>query len=291
MRQPNERVKLTPNTVPIGCNLVFRSSTDANGTLYANLRFQVKDDGGTANGGVDLDPTPRLLTINVTPVNDPPNFVKGSDASATDESPAQSIPGWATGMSPGPPDEASQQLHFVVQSNTNTGLFAAGPAIDATGKLSFTPAPNVAGSAQIIVALVDDGGTANGGADTRPPQTFTISVAKAHPWHNAANRLDINSDGHIAPVDALTVINFINAFGSTKVPAGAGPNPPYYDVNADGSVAPNDALAIINQINAFGSSEGEASDAAATSGSQPLPGDLLALLALDIASQAKRRRG
>ena len=31
---------------------------DANGAGYASFTFQVQDDGGTANGGIDLDPTP-----------------------------------------------------------------------------------------------------------------------------------------------------------------------------------------------------------------------------------------
>src|SRR5437763_12791750 len=33
--------------------------------------FQVQDDGGTLNGGIDLDATPNTITVNVTPVNDP----------------------------------------------------------------------------------------------------------------------------------------------------------------------------------------------------------------------------
>src|SRR5213078_312365 len=52
--------------------LVFAPAADANGTPYASFTFQVQDNGGTANGGVDLDPTPRALTVNVTPVNDAP---------------------------------------------------------------------------------------------------------------------------------------------------------------------------------------------------------------------------
>jgi hypothetical protein len=34
---------------------------------YANFTFQVQDDGGTANGGIDLDLTPNLITLNVAP--------------------------------------------------------------------------------------------------------------------------------------------------------------------------------------------------------------------------------
>ena len=39
---------------------------------YSSFTFQVQDNGGTANGGVDTDPTPRKMSISVTPVNDAP---------------------------------------------------------------------------------------------------------------------------------------------------------------------------------------------------------------------------
>ena len=47
-------------------NLVFTPATGASGAAYATIGFQVRDDGGTANGGVNLDPTLRTLTVNVT---------------------------------------------------------------------------------------------------------------------------------------------------------------------------------------------------------------------------------
>ena len=52
--------------------LVFTPVANANGNAYASMTFQVQDNGGTTNGGVDLDQTPNTLTINVTPVNDLP---------------------------------------------------------------------------------------------------------------------------------------------------------------------------------------------------------------------------
>src|SRR4029077_11993593 len=52
--------------------LVFTPAANANGGGYASFTFQVQDDGGTANGGVDVDPTPRTMTVNVTSVNDAP---------------------------------------------------------------------------------------------------------------------------------------------------------------------------------------------------------------------------
>uniref|UniRef100_UPI000AC37846 beta strand repeat-containing protein n=1 Tax=Sphingomonas sp. CCH10-B3 TaxID=1768757 RepID=UPI000AC37846 len=51
--------------------LVFTPAANANGNGYASFTFQVQDNGGTANGGVNLDASPNTLTFNVTPVNDP----------------------------------------------------------------------------------------------------------------------------------------------------------------------------------------------------------------------------
>jgi len=52
--------------------LVFTPAANANGTGYASLTFQVQDNGGTANGGLDTDATPNTITFNVTSVNDAP---------------------------------------------------------------------------------------------------------------------------------------------------------------------------------------------------------------------------
>ncbi|MEL7274408.1 MAG: Ig-like domain-containing protein, partial [Pseudomonadota bacterium] len=46
------------------------NNTSTPGGTYTSFTFQVRDDGGTANGGVDLDPTPNTLTFSVNPVND-----------------------------------------------------------------------------------------------------------------------------------------------------------------------------------------------------------------------------
>ncbi len=45
--------------------LVYTPPTDVYGLDYTQITFQVEDDGGTANGGVNLDPTPRTLRVHV----------------------------------------------------------------------------------------------------------------------------------------------------------------------------------------------------------------------------------
>ena len=131
------------------------------------------------------------------------------------------------------------------------------PAIDAAGNLTFTPAPNARGIAQITVRLLDNGGTANGGVDASAQQSFQIEITKPHKWHNTLHGLDVTGpagvDGSVVAADVLAVINYINAFGSGPIPAGANFGPPYYDTNADNNVAADDVIKIINYINTFGS--------------------------------------
>ncbi|MEY4500332.1 MAG: hypothetical protein RIS52_222, partial [Pseudomonadota bacterium] len=54
--------------------LVWTPALNANGTALTTFTFQVQDNGGTANGGIDLDPTANTITFNVNPVNDTPTI-------------------------------------------------------------------------------------------------------------------------------------------------------------------------------------------------------------------------
>ncbi len=63
-------------------SLVYRPAADASGAGYASFTFQVVDDGGTASGGVDTDPTPNRITFTVTPVNDAPTGVNDTGLTA-----------------------------------------------------------------------------------------------------------------------------------------------------------------------------------------------------------------
>jgi hypothetical protein len=182
----------------------------------------------------------------------------------------------------------------------NPELFAKQPSIDNTEDLTFTPAANVRGTVTLTVTLHDDGGTANGGVDTSV-YTQTIVIDKPHPWHNELTALDVTGngakpDGHIAPNDALAIINYINAFGSGAVPAGAAIGAPFGFIDttgaggvADNFVAPNDALAVINMINAGLAGEGENSGQAGDTGQGTGNSDLMLLLAMDVAAQPRRR--
>src|SRR4029079_15890522 len=54
--------------------------------------------------------------------------------------------------------------------------FSSQPMVAANGTLTYTPAANAFGTAIVTVKIHDNGGTANGGADSSAPQTFNITV-------------------------------------------------------------------------------------------------------------------
>jgi hypothetical protein len=227
-----------------------------------------------------------VLTINVTAVNDHPSFVAGPPQNVTDESGPQAIAHWASGLSAGPPDEIGQKLHFELINN-NPALFAAYPAIDATGMLTFEPKVNASGSAEISVWLADDGGTANGGVDRSDVQTFSIQISLALPWHNREKAEDVDGDGLVVAEDVVDVINYITAHGSEPVVKDGKPAKDFYDVTGDDWVAADDVLTIINFINAHPTAQQEAgaiTDLSATNDA------LFTLLATDTAAQSKRRK-
>jgi len=59
--------------------LAFVPTPDVAGTT--SLTFQVQDNGGTANGGIDLDQSANTLIIEITPVNDAPvNTIPGAQS-------------------------------------------------------------------------------------------------------------------------------------------------------------------------------------------------------------------
>ncbi len=159
-----------PAVAPDG-TLTYRPAADANGT--ATVRVRAVDDGaGVAESAASDE---QAFTIAVTAVNDPPRFTPGADRTVREDAGAQTTAGWATGLSAGPPDEAGQRVAFTAV-NDNPGLFAAEPALDATGRLTFVPANDASGSASVTVVARDDGGRDDGGRDTGPGRTFTITV-------------------------------------------------------------------------------------------------------------------
>lgn len=183
--------------------LTYTPAPNANGS--ATITVTLSDDGGIANGGVNVSGS-QMFTITVNAVNDAPSFTKGADQTIPFNSLAQTVTGWATAISAGPTDEAGQSLTFGVTNNTNPGLFAIGgaPAIASNGTLTYTPAAGQQGTATITLQLTDGGGIANGGVNVSGTQTFVITIdppINLPPTLNPLATVAINEDAGLQTVN------------------------------------------------------------------------------------------
>ena len=151
----------------VGGKVRYTAPVGFNGS--ASFTYEVADGAGATAAGT--------VSVTVLPVNSPPSFSVGPHQTVAEDSAPQSVPGFVTAISPGPPDEVSQSVSFSV-SSTKPSLFAAGgqPVVTPGGALTFALAPDRTGTATVTVRAVDDGGTLNGGVDTSDPQSFTITV-------------------------------------------------------------------------------------------------------------------
>jgi CSLREA domain-containing protein len=196
--------------------LTYTAAPNAFGNAIVTI--VLKDDGGTANGGVDTS-TEQSFTITVINVNDAPTFTKGPDVTVNEDAGFVTIPGWATGLSAGPNESGEDQgFFFVVTNNTNPGLTLLLLQVGSDGTLGFRTTSNVSGTAEVTIVAKDNGGTANGGVDTSAPQTFTLTV-------NPVNDAPFTNGPSFAATNQQTPLVFsgLNTITVSDVDAGSDP--------------------------------------------------------------------
>ncbi|MFO0868132.1 MAG: cadherin domain-containing protein [Pirellulales bacterium] len=164
--------------------LRFTPSLHANGTNYASFTFQVQDDGGTALGGVDLDPTANQLTIHVTAVNDAPTVATPATATVVAGTDYMFSVAGGNSVSVADVDAGTVRVSLAVAEGTLTlattaGLtFTAGDGVGdmaivfngtlpqvnaALDGLRYTNAINYSGTDTLTISVSDLGNTGLGG--------------------------------------------------------------------------------------------------------------------------------
>ncbi len=128
-----------------------------------------------ALGGFSSDDQLLNVTLNITGINDPPILTAEDPPGFGVNAGPILITPWAS-VNAGAPNEEGQGVTLFVSDVTNPDLFAVSPAVDSSGNLTFSPAPEAIGSSNFTVLAVDDGGVADGGQDTSQPQTFLITI-------------------------------------------------------------------------------------------------------------------
>jgi len=189
--QPN--LFSTGPSVSANGDLSFTPAPNAFGKVDINVLL--KDNGGTANGGIDGSYTPAVFTIQVDPVNDAPSFIKGENIQVEEDSGERIISRWATDIMPGPSNEYQQQVEFFVDCD-QPDYFSQKPTVSAAGTLRFEPAPNISGTVMARLFLKDNGGQVNDGVDQSAPQNFTIRISDRNdpPYFTAGESIKVTED-------------------------------------------------------------------------------------------------
>ncbi len=219
LNEPDEDLSVTatssdPALVPTG-NIVISSldpagdgtvtvtpAMDAVGTATITLRLQPDSDG-------NLGPT-TSFDVTVDAVNDAPSVGATGVVMVFENAGPQAWMDWAAAVPGGGQDEALQTFVYAVSNVSDLGLFelGQGPALDAAGTLTYTPATDTVGMSTSDVVVTDNGGTPNGGSDTSMPQTFSIIVAKA--FESTEVPIVIDQDSHVDFESTLEVSGVTN---------------------------------------------------------------------------------
>jgi hypothetical protein len=121
---------------------------------------------------------PRVVfKIEVVAVNQPPSCTVPHPLYLPENAGPQTVRGFATQLSVGPPSESWQHLVFVVKVTADPpDLFAMTPVIDSAGTLLIHVADSRFGTATLHVTCRDNGGTKYGGSNTRRGGAMSVQV-------------------------------------------------------------------------------------------------------------------
>jgi len=262
-------LKFTPNgSGPATLNLRF---TQADG----NLDLRLLNAGGSVIASSITSNAPESITANVT--RGQTYFVQvfsNTNASNGQYSLQLDVPEPAAPTAKADRGMTAQgagglQIPIVDNDNDPDGVPATlTPSLQTLGNgtfsintdksLSYSPAAGYVGVDRATYKVTDDQGLSSNNAEI---EVLVLDFSTAKPWYNIRRPFDVNDDGIVSPVDALMVINAINARGSKVLPtslAGANGLFGFVDSSGDNSLAPLDALLVINELNRMrGGGEGE----------------------------------
>lgn len=150
--------------------LNYTLAPDASGT--ATITITVNDHGGTAYNNGDLQKAIQF-TLTVVAVNDIPSLDAIADVTVSAYPEAHTIN--LSGIADGDPDVVQNLTISVTATNKSdyfTNLSATYTQGSETAVLNYTP-KGLAGTSTVTVTVRDNGGTANGGTDSRS-QSFDM---------------------------------------------------------------------------------------------------------------------
>jgi len=224
----NVRFEIVGNELRTNRKLNFEAQTSH------QLRIRSTDSTGLS---VEIP-----VTINVTDVNELP-ILAGTDSTSTPTDVKIVIDVLANDRDPDGFIDAST-VKIVTAPSSGTARVLP------DGRIEFTPPVGLRLSTTFSYTVQDNDEVVSN------PALVNVKIFSA--FQNQRDPLDVDGDGSITPLDALTLVNDINAFGLRDLPDGVPASSPYLDTNGNGELDPLDVLEVVNFINASkGSGEGE----------------------------------
>jgi hypothetical protein len=220
-----------------GAELAKSTSATDNESLTASLKrdttyyVQVLGSAGAKNSA---------YTLTVTPPAPAPPIAELDRGIVSSVKPSTTINLIANDRDP---DGVPSKLTARLSNGTAAAFSLSGSTLTYTAPKGYT------GVQRATYTVTDDQGL------TSAPGTieiFVLDFVAERPWHNYSREVDVNADGLVTPIDALTIINELNVRHARPLPF-AGDNLfdmfGFLDVYPDGLLTPNDALQVINALN------------------------------------------
>ena len=208
--------------------LTFSPVLNENGPTYTSFMFKVRDDGTTANFGVDLDQSPNVITVKVDPVNDKPLLALPTPTSRTLQEDAVALYSTALGnaVAVTDVDDLGGIMKLTITSTTATIALSSGTGLTVTGSgtatlvasgtkanlnaaldgLAVTPNANYFGTTTVVLKIEDNGNSGSGG-NKFDQQSLTINYLS----QNDAPTVTVQQSPLIANEDLFVVLNTANA--------------------------------------------------------------------------------
>ena len=164
------------------------------------------------------------FTFRANAVNDAPRFAGVADNDQTVEAQSEpvSVPNFATDVAPGPAtaiDEVGQAVSFAVTTSDNS-LFAQVPTITPDGTLTYQPADDKIGTAQVSVVLRDNGAGQGENVNASAPQVFDVEVVAPLSPQN----FDLNGSSVAENQPRGTIVGQFSESGRYLIDGGADAN-------------------------------------------------------------------
>ena len=254
---------------------VSRSNTDIQQAITVALNSSDTSEL-TLPTSVTIPAGQSSVNVGITAVNDnlfdglqnvlvsvsEPRYVGASLAmSVEDYQPLQLVLQGKERLNEDIPSERSGVVILSLRSPAPTGGVTIALSVDRPSELSIpTSVQLTAGSTQIAVPIqtIDDfvvEGTRSVRISASGPGVIAavldVLIAEEDQpfWTNVGDEFDVNDDGSIDPLDALSIINAINTGGSRILRPDRDLALDFVDINMDGSLDPLDALAMTNFLN------------------------------------------